>query len=168
MNCEINYKGATRFCSPQIIGNMKYLIKKIIFFLWTSVCCLKKGFWTQSKNNDKDNLLVTDRAKIRHCYFRKPDGVTYCCFILYPLDLWPLQGVLSAASSAEGSEVLDIITHFLTELCSSYKHGIIFHDKTYGLSGRSVAASVLWAVSYFWGKETYSYVIISVCFGQWQ
>ncbi|XP_053396917.1 nucleolar pre-ribosomal-associated protein 1-like isoform X2 [Mercenaria mercenaria] len=33
--------------------------------------------------------------------------------------------------------VAELADKFLTEVCTSYKHGIIFHDKTYGLSGRS-------------------------------
>ncbi|KAL4233774.1 nucleolar pre-ribosomal-associated protein 1 [Mactra antiquata] len=31
----------------------------------------------------------------------------------------------------------EIIDKFLMEVCTSYKHGIIFHDKTFGMSGRS-------------------------------
>ncbi|WAR08743.1 NPA1P-like protein, partial [Mya arenaria] len=37
----------------------------------------------------------------------------------------------------DGMVAMETVTQFLTELCSSYKNGIIFHDKTYGLSGRN-------------------------------
>ena len=32
--------------------------------------------------------------------------------------------------------VSELADRLLTELCTSYKHGIIFMDKTYGLSGK--------------------------------
>ncbi|XP_052239266.1 nucleolar pre-ribosomal-associated protein 1-like isoform X2 [Dreissena polymorpha] len=47
-------------------------------------------------------------------------------------DMMPLDGSDEASQTAA-----DTASMFLTELCTSYKHGIIFMDKTYGLSGRN-------------------------------
>lgn len=41
-------------------------------------------------------------------------------------------------SDEDAELVAELVNTLLTELCTSYKSGIIFMDKTYGLSGKYV------------------------------